>query len=272
MQISAASAPGSERANEDGVFVGLNSVVVLDGLSAPKDLPMGCEHGTPWFVREMGVRLLAAAEAGQPLSPSLADTIRDVAGLHSGTCSLEGGAVPATTVTVLRERDDQLDYLVLSDSVLLLDGSAGLEVLTDKRVDDVAGSLAADALAVPGGSSEQAARISALVTAQRQVRNRPGGYWVASTDPTAAEQAITGSVPRSAVRRAALLTDGATRLVDTFGELSWTELLDLLQEQGPATLIERTRQLEESDPVGARWPRFKRSDDATAACRTFITQ
>ncbi|MGK4578453.1 hypothetical protein [Kitasatospora sp. HPMI-4] len=247
-------------------------MVVLDGLSAPRDLPMGCVHGTPWFVREVGTRLLAAAEAAAvPLDDALASVIREVNDLHRGTCALDGGAVPATTVTMLRESGEQLDYLVLSDSVLLLDGPDGCTVLTDKRVDDVAGDQLAAALALPGGTAEQAALVSILVTAQREVRNRPGGYWVASTEPEAARHAITGSVPRSSVHRAALLTDGATRLVDTFGELTWPELLDVLQGDGPAALIERTRRTEAGDPVGERWPRFKCSDDATAVCRTFAT-
>ncbi|AJC62044.1 hypothetical protein [Streptomyces sp. 769] len=63
----------------------------------------------------------------------------------------------------------------------------------------------------------------------------------------------------------ARLTDGASRLADSFGALTWAQLLDLLRREGPAALIARTREAELADPVGERWPRFKRSDDATAA-------
>ncbi len=269
MTVSVATAPGTQRANEDGVFISPRVVAVLDGLSAPTDLPLGCSHGTPWLVRQIGTRLLTAAETdGVPLQAALATVIADVNDLHRSTCALDGGAVPATTVTMLRQRDDQLDYLVLSDSVLLLNGPEGITAVTDKRVDDVAGDQLAAALAVPGGTTEQAALVSELVVAQRQVRNRAGGYWVASTDPGAAQHAICGSVARKGVTQAALLTDGATRLVDTFGQLTWAELLKLLQDLGPAALIEQTRAVEASDPIGEQWPRFKRSDDATAALVT----
>jgi hypothetical protein len=266
MTVTVATEPGvADRANEDGAFLSPRIVAVLDGLSAPGDLPLGCSHGTPWLVRQIGTRLLAAAEIDEvTLQDALAAVIAEVNGLHSDTCALDGGAVPATTVALLRQRGDDLDYLVLSDSVLILDGPGGITVLTDKRVDDVAGHQLAAALAVPGGTAEQAKLVSELVTAQRQVRNKPGGYWVVSTVPEAARHAISGSVPRASVSRAALLTDGATRLTDTFGQLPWSELLGVLQSQGPAALIEQTRAVEDNDPTGKRWPRFKRSDDATA--------
>jgi len=264
--VTVATAPGTaERANEDGAFLSPRVMAVLDGLSAPSDLPLGCSHGTPWLVRQIGTRLLAAAEIDTiALADALATVITDVNALHSKTCELGGGAVPATTVAVLRERGEYLDYLVLSDSVLLLDGPAGTTVLADQRVEDVAGHELAAALAAPGGTAEQAALISELVAMQRQVRNRTGGYWVASTDPGAAHHAICGTIPRAGIRRAALLTDGATRLADTFNQLDWSDLLDVLQDEGPAVLIERTREVEEGDPTGKQWPRFKRSDDATA--------
>ena len=41
--------------------------------------------------------------------------------------------------------------------------------------------------------------------------------------------------------------------------------VELLQDEGPRRLIARARELEGSDPAGARWPRYKASDDATAA-------
>ena len=62
----------------------------------------------------------------------------------------------------------------------------------------------------------------------------------------------------------ALLSDGASRLVDRFDLMSWPELLAVLRKAGPTELIARTREVEASDPDGMRWPRGKASDDATA--------
>ncbi|MGW7603201.1 UTRA domain-containing protein [Streptomyces antimycoticus] len=200
------------------------------------------------------------------LREALRTAIAKVNDLHRDTCALDQGAVPASTAVMIRERDDVLEYLVLSDNVLVLDlGDNGIQTVTDKRVEEVASDEMRAALQGPTGTPEHAARVSELVTVQRSLRNRPGGYWVAATDPAAADEAITGTVDLAKVRQAALLTDGASRLVDSFGALSWEQLLDLLRTEGPAALIARTREAELADPVGERWPRFKRSDDASAA-------
>ena len=102
------------------------------------------------------------------------------------------------------------------------------------------------------------------VEGMRQHRNRDGGFWVAATDPLAAEQALAGTIPTSRGRAAALLSDGATRLVDRFGLATWRQTLDLLDRQGPSGLIHEVRMAERSDPNGSRWPRGKTFDDATA--------
>jgi hypothetical protein len=51
-----------------------------------------------------------------------------------------------------------------------------------------------------------------LTLAKRQHANRPGGYWIAAADPTAAHHAVRGNVALTGQHRlvrAALLTDGA---------------------------------------------------------------
>lgn len=268
-----ASTQGIGAANEDTVHASPTGVVVLDGLSAPKDLPMGCIHGTPWFVRQLGTSLLnLIGDNNVTLRDALRAAISEVNDLHRDTCALDQDAVPASTVAMIRERGDVLDYLVLSDNVLVLDLGDDVRAVVDKRVEEVAGEEMRAALRGPTGTPEHAARVSALVTVQRRLRNRPGGYWVAATDSAAADEAITGTVALTQVRQAALLTDGASRLVDTFGTLGWEQLLELLSTEGPSALIARTREAELADPAGERWPRFKRSDDATAAYVCFGLQ
>ncbi|WP_406312938.1 hypothetical protein [Streptosporangium sp. NBC_01639] len=70
-------------------------------------------------------------------------------------------------------------------------------------------------------------------------------------------------------RRAALLNDGASRLVDRFHLAAWRQALDLLDGSGPAELIRHVREAEHGDPDGSRWPRSKAHDDATAALWKF---
>ncbi|MFB7763578.1 hypothetical protein [Streptomyces xiamenensis] len=266
MEVSAASVPGSSTVeNQDGFYSTRTMAIVLDGLSVPAGLPMGCRHSTPWLVHQIGTGLISRAEGAEvSLATALAATIEAVNDLHGESCDLSRGTVPASTAVILRQRGEHLDYLVLSDSVLLLDIGDELKVVTDNRVEDVARESMKSALSSPIGTREHAEKVSELVRVQQGLRNVEAGYWVASTAPEAASQAITGTVSLSRVKRAALLTDGATRLVDTFSHLTWSQLFQVLEDSGPSALISKTREQEDADPEGVRWPRFKKSDDATA--------
>ena len=269
MRASIATEPGSAKANEDWAGVTNHAAVVLDGVTAPADLGTGCTHTTPWYVRTLGAFLLSTAEAdpGIPLANVLAEAIRQVAALHENSCDLTHPGTPSTTVALAREHDDALEYLVLSDATIVIDGQDGIEVITDKRVEDVAAAEREAAQEQPPGTPERQRLMHRLVTEQRRHKNRPGGYWVAGADPEAAKHAVTGV--RENVRRAALLTDGAAVLAADYGLVGWEGLLDVLGIDGSAGLIERVRQAEARDPQACRWPRYKPSDDAAAVYLEF---
>ena len=60
MHAEMATAAGSiGRPNEDWVGATPTAAVVLDGLTAPRDLDSGCTHGVPWYVGRLGSALLA---------------------------------------------------------------------------------------------------------------------------------------------------------------------------------------------------------------------
>jgi hypothetical protein len=207
--------------------------------------------------------LALAADPARSLVDALAEAIQQVASLHPG-CDLKHPGTPSATIVLLRVLDGGADYLALADAVLLLDTADGLKVVSDERVNQLAGKERAAANQVPAGSALKLRRRAQLTRALRRARNRPGGYWVAAADPQAASHAVTGSLPSKSLHRAALLSDGATRLVDPFGLATWEELLALLAESGPDELLRQVRAAEAVDPEGRQWPRTKRSDDATA--------
>jgi Protein phosphatase 2C len=266
MHAAIATQPGSlDTPNEDWAGIAVPGLaVVLDGLSAPDGTGTGCRHGTPWFVNQLGPRLLAlASDPSRSLADALADAIRQVASLHPG-CDLTHPGTPSATMVLLRAHDEGADYLTLGDAVLLLDTTDGLKVVSDARVNQLAGKEREAANRVPTGSALKLRRRAQLTRALRRTRNRPGGYWVAAADPQAASQAVTGTLPSKSLHRAVLLSDGASRLVDPFGLATWEELLALLDENGPDELLRQVRAAEAVDPEGRQWPRTKRTDDATA--------
>jgi hypothetical protein len=268
MRVSFVTEPASpSRANEDFIAATPSVVVLLDGAGVPEGLDTDCSHGVGWFTIELGTRLLAklATRTSESLADGLARAIAEVRALHQGNCNLEHPGTPAAAVALLRDRGDQVEYLVLADCTVLLETQTGIQVVTDDRIAHVATAERAERDAEASGSTEHRLGHSRLVTAQRSYRNRKGGYWVASSDPSAAYKAIAGSVPRQQLSRAVVLSDGAARLVDRFALATWDKVLMLLEDEGPQALVLRVRDAERRDPQGIRWPRGKRHDDATVA-------
>jgi hypothetical protein len=262
-----ATIPGDpSRPNEDYAGVLGNCAVLLDGSGAPGDLPTGCVHGVPWFVRQLGARCLAkmaAGEPGQGLAGILAAAITEVSALHWDTCDLNAPGTPSSMIVMVRASSGALDFLVLGDSAFVAEDRSGkVTAVTDKRMDDVAPPEYRQMLALPISSPERQAVRVEFVRKQQPLRNAPGGYPVASTDPRAAHQAITGSVPAGDLRRFAMVSDGVTRFAD-FGLGSWGDMLDVLTAEGPSQLFSRIREAEDSDLECRKWPRAKKSDDVS---------
>ncbi|WP_433520047.1 protein phosphatase 2C domain-containing protein (plasmid) [Nonomuraea sp. CA-143628] len=263
--------PGREdKLNEDYVAATVNSTsaraVLLDGAGGPSELPTGCNHGTPWYVNQLGDHLMFnMRNPSTPLTTALALALDAVAESHGVWCDLNNPGTPSSTVIMARRVRDRVEYLVLGDSTFVADVNGEIITVTDKRIDEVGADLWQAMAALPTGTPEhQAARI-AFVENQRRMRNkRVGGYPIASNDPDAAYESLTGAFSTREVRRVALLSDGATRFVE-FGLGSFADALDILGSAAPGRLFDRVREAEASDPAGARWPRAKRQDDIAAA-------
>ncbi|MFB4311966.1 protein phosphatase 2C domain-containing protein [Actinomadura sp. GTD37] len=267
MRVLIASEPGRpERDNEDFAAAAPGLLLVVDGAGAPAGVESGCAHSVSWYARNLGGLLLAAAsDVALGLDEALAVSIERVNALHATTCDLGHPGSPSATVALARVGDGRLEHLVLSDSVLVLDRlDRGPTVITDDRLAEVIARLDEPDGHSPVGSDEHTGLLRSRVERLASYRNQSGGFWVASTKPEAADQALTGSIPLAELDAVALLSDGASRLVDRFQLMTWPDLLGVLRKAGPGELVARTREAESTDPDGMRWPRGKASDDASA--------
>ena len=267
MNVALGSQPAEPgRENEDFAAAASGAAVLLDGAGVA-GADTGCVHGIAWFSATLGGLLLGAitAQPARPLTACLADSICAVRSLHEDSCDLTHPASPTSTVVAVRAGAGALEYLVLGDSTLLLayrDGKA--TAITDQSLDEVGKRLREPVDELPTGSPEHAAALARYRVALTELRNRAGGFWIAGPDPQAAEHTLTGSVALDSLASVTLLSDGATRLVDSFELATWQDTLTVLDSSGPAELIRRVREAEAHDPDGRRWPRGKAQDDATA--------
>ncbi|MEV6653075.1 hypothetical protein [Streptomyces sp. NPDC051219] len=255
MRIEPASAPGDPaRPNEDWVSAAPTAwgrggvLVALDGVTPPQD-DAGCVHDVPWFTARLGHTLveLSGSRRDMTLRKILAEAIRRTADAHRDTCDLSHARTPQATAVMARWGAEQVEHLVLCDSVLLLEAPDGrVTPIVDDRLSRV-----------PRETRRSTAAIDAL-------RNAEGGFFTAAADPAVAERAVTGTSPRAEVRTVAALTDGASCWTDVFGEGDWADCLAVLRKEGPSGLIGRVRALEEADAELKTFGRWKLHDDASA--------
>ncbi|HEX6341617.1 protein phosphatase 2C domain-containing protein [Umezawaea sp.] len=232
------AAPG--RPTEDRVFTTANAVVVLDGVTSTRPP----DNNGAWYAQTLGEELVDLLASGGDLADLLAAAINRVTTRHG----LVPGDSPASTVAIARWTGTEVDTLVLADSPIITFGRT-TEVIADTR-------------------------LAALrpITASRVplLRNRPNGYWVAEADPRAAHQAKRKTLPRSAVEKVIIATDGVSCAVDDYQIFdTWQSVLDLITEKGPEAVLDRIRAAELSDPNHTRWPRTKTHDDQALALINF---
>ncbi|HEX6678019.1 MAG TPA: hypothetical protein VF486_23755 [Actinomycetes bacterium] len=276
--------PGKPR-NEDSVGAVDTIAFVLDGASVPKGVESCCSRTASWYVQHLAARLVAALsrETAEPLPHVLARAIGEVAAEHAATCPriAEHDALgPSSTVAILRQQDHQLEYLVLGDSMVLVETAEKVDWHCDQRLLKISPEVDMQlyqCLAEGRGYGDPEFRrlLVEQTNRERALRNRIDGYWTAGHEPAAAFESLTGSYqlgdrPGQA-RRAALLSDGLGRAVMLFGLYdSWEPFLQALAIEGPAACIAKVRAAEAADPDGSQYPREYVSDDASGLVATFI--
>ena len=254
-----------DRLSEDYAAATPEALVLLDGSSSPAAMESGCEHGTAWYARRLGVHLLARMvdRPDRTMAQCLSDAIAETASLHGARCDLAHPNTPAAMVVAVRRHGPALQYLVLGDALLVLDRFGTVGVVGDNQPFPAGEALRREVHGTPPGTPERAALHMRYALAVRAARNTGRGPWIAAALPKAAEHAETGSVPLAELRSLAALSDGASRYVERFDLGSWPDALALLEDRGPAELLRRVRQVEAEDSDCSRWPRGKVRDDAT---------
>jgi len=100
----------------------------------------------------------------------------------------------------------------------------------------------------------------------RAARNRinSGNYWLFSPDVKVASHASRRVMKIEPGSTVLLATDGLLALASDYGAYSADSLMAAAMDKGLAALGQELRAIESSDSGGDKFPRFKKSDDATA--------
>jgi serine/threonine protein phosphatase PrpC len=272
--IEGLSLPGSpERVNEDALGAGKSVAFVLDGVTGLADTPVMPGKSDAAWASHAARDLLIAHEATTDIQTLVGDVARDITKRFEAERLRVPSAryeLPWTTLSMIRLHDGRLDVGFVGDSRVLVE-TADDEVhnfgLNPSR-SEFETKLAAKMLAARkdealGTDSIRATVLEDLRRARETV-NTGKGYWLLGADAAVGPHVTVASMPLTGPATVLLVTDGFYALVEDYKRYGDRELIATAQTLGLSILGRELRHIEDDDPVGAKYPRMKKSDDATA--------
>ena len=267
------SLPGDPlKPNDDAFGHADNAAVVLDGATSLGDPLMPGESDAAWLAHFGARRLIAHVRGGDAPEDALRHALADAQKSYTALrrrAPAEQWEIPFASMAFAFEAPDGFDFLWFGDCAgLLRRPDQSVEVLGDSMDSKAQESQRAAKLAKEAGVAPIDAggnRIQFL-PALRKARNRvnTGKHWAFSPDPRAADFVARQDVAASKGAILLLASDGFLALVSDYGRYSAHTLMDKAIAKGLGILADELREIEDADPQGHKYPRFKKSDDATA--------
>jgi Protein phosphatase 2C len=266
------SLPGDPLKPNDDAFAHLDSAaVVLDGATSLGDPLMPGESDAAWLAHFGARRLMAHIGDGETpvtaLRYALADAKKSFDALRRRAPE-EVWELPFASMALAVEAENGFDFLWFGDCAgLLRHGDGRLDVLGHSFV-----SKAREAKGAATAASEMKrapvaeGSLSPYLPLLRRERNRmnSGKRWAFSPDPKAAEHVLKTPVRAEKGAHLMLASDGFLALVSDYGAYTTENLFAAALKKGLGPLGEELRAIEDKDPEGRKFPRFKKCDDATA--------
>lgn len=270
------SMPGSlERENEDAMGATHFVAFVLDGVTGVGDgLLLPGKSDAAWVAHAARDLLV---EHGKDSGTDLAGLITKVATGITQRFEKERTRAPNaryelpwTTLSMIGVEPGRINIAFLGDSRALIEtdddevhniGPHPSRNVFEQRV-------AAKMLAARKEQSLSVDTIRATVLddlrRSRDTVNTEKGYWLLGADAAVGSHVQVTSIPLTGPATALLATDGFYALVEDYRHYGDRELIANAQTLGLKILGRELRHVEDDDPVGERFPRMKKSDDATA--------
>jgi hypothetical protein len=270
--LDSLSLPGDPaKPNEDAFGQKDGAAVVIDGATMLGDGLMPGPSDAAWIAQFGARRLMAHLGEGggarKALRAALADTQKSFEALRRHPPE-EMWQTPCASMMLAVQAEAGLECLWFGDcAALVRQGDAAVTVVGETFDKRAAEADQARALAKEKGLSP-ASGLSRpeFITALRASRNRinSGSYWLFSPDVRAASHVSRRIVKVRPGGILLLASDGFLALASDYGAYGVEGLMAAAMDKGLKVLGEELRAIESGDAGGDRFPRFKKSDDATA--------
>jgi serine/threonine protein phosphatase PrpC len=266
------SLPGDPaKANEDSSGHDTKSAVVIDGATPLGDSLMPGPSDAAWIAQFGARRLMAHLRDGdgarKALRATLADTQKSFEALRRHEPQ-EIWQTPCASMMLAVPGDGSVEFLWFGDcAALIKQGDAAVTVIGetfDKRAAEAqrAQKVAKEKNLSPAAGINRP-EFSAVLRAARN-RINSGDTWLFSPDAKAAAHASRRVVKVTPGSILLLSSDGFLALASDYGAYNADTLMAAALDKGLAAMGDELRAIEAGDAGGDKFPRFKKSDDATA--------
>jgi len=276
MQLSfldALSVPGNPaKPNDDAWAQTARAAVVLDGATNLGESLLPGDSDAAWIARFAARRLMAHidddAEAADALRAALEDAEKSFAGLRR-RIPKENWENPYASMMFVVAQPTGVDALWFGDCGALVkrpDGAVEIvgEAFAKRTAEARRVKMLAEAKGLaPASGTNRPEFLTALRAARNTVNSDKGG-WLFGPDANAADHVPSTNLAATSGTIVLLASDGFLALVSDYERYDAAGLMAAAETKGLAALGEELRAIEEGDPEGRRFPRFKKSDDATA--------
>lgn len=177
--------------------------------------------------------------------------------------------IPFASMMFVSAQADRMEALWFGDCAVLVEQpDAPAHIIgdaLDKRAAEAArvAKLAAAKNLAPAAGVSRAEYLPALRAARNRM-NTMEGSWAFSPDANCADHAQSLAFAAPSGTHMLLVSDGFLALASDYLRYDADTLLEAAVSKGLRALYNELRAIEDTDPEGRKYPRFKKSDDATA--------
>lgn len=268
--LDSLSLPGDPaKPNEDAFGHNEHAALVMDGATMLGDPLMPGPSDAAW-IAQFGARRLMAHLGDQEPKIALRSTMADAEKSFEALRRREMEAqwqIPCASVMLVAEQEKGLEFLWLGDCGAVLAQNDAVTVVgetMDKRAEESARArrIAGEKKVSSAAPGVRAQFMDHLRAARGRVNS--GNYWLFTPDKRAAAHAQRRIVKAGAGALLLLASDGFLALVSDYGAYDMGGLIAAVKTKGLIAMGEELRAIENEDVGGDKYPRFKKSDDATA--------
>lgn len=267
-----------DKPNEDAFAAEPVALAVLDGATPLSEPLLPGKSDAAWLSQFGARRLLSHIKAGDAPRAALRHTLADAEHSFNGLrkrAPKERYELPFASMVFAVPQEGGFDALWFGDcSALVKRPDASVEAVGSAF--DRRGAESGEAMRYmektglpPVGALNRPDALPLFQTGRAKA-NTPGGTYLFGVEPQASEHVARQKIAAPEGTLVLLCTDGFLALTSDYGLYDPEGLMAAAAEKGLAALGNELRTLEADDAEGRKFPRFKKSDDATAVLAKLV--